>query len=282
MSDELPLHVVSGETGAEVRVFETFVVKVHRWPGSWQREHAAYRQLASLLSSVAPSFELPHLVDACEAEHSLTLSRVRGCHRETGEIALPAWERAGRVLAEFHRFGAGAGGSHDTMSMHEAFSRRLQAIESDLPTELSDELRIVVQGVRRALARCESAGAPRVFCHRDFRPRNLLWSNDVEPALIDLEHARWDFPAVDFARLPQFWPSQWPAGCDVSRADALRAFQSGYAERFALPEPAEIEIGAALFALGTFSWGLKHRNDARYQEGLGLVRDRAAYYQRET
>ncbi len=67
----------------------------------------------------------------------------------------------------------------------------------------------------------DDVDAPRVWCHRDFHPRNWLWDGSTL-VVIDFEHARPDHPTWDLVKLAvEVWP----------RHPALReAFREGYGD----------------------------------------------------
>ena len=88
---------------------------------------------------------------------------------------------------------------------------------------------------------------PRVWCHRDFTPRNWLWCPDAGLGIVDLEHARPDHPALDIVKLEtELWPGQ-------PRARA--AFCAAYGP---LPDADLRRRLGWLHGLQTRTWGRDH------------------------
>lgn len=118
--------------------------------------------------------------------------------------------------------------------------------------------------VTERLASADGLDGTRVPCHRDFGPRNWLWSPATGLGVIDFEHARPDARWTDVLRLID---GPWR-----DRSDLEEAFWAGYGRR---PGPHEVDaIGAlrAVHAIGSIVWGVAHGDVAFANGGRAVLR----------
>lgn len=299
-----------GDAGSEVVIADDCVVKRHRSRGAWQREVRAYRELRRLCLEGSGAIRVPRLLSADEVavgggvrepgamrHFRLVMERVPGSVLTSRELDRYDWCLLGRALGALHAATPRLEPPSDPLGVRAALERRLAPPRAFFEaSDGSEGAACAREGGARLARLLEAQLIPelgdhgeRVFCHRDFRPRNVLWLPSAQdggtrkaPALVDFEHARWDFAAADFARLPMCWPSQWPEGSRCSRVRAWGAFVAGYSDFAELPAPEELIAFRGMHALATLMWGLKHRSHGRYSEGRGLVGDWLADYQRPT
>lgn len=301
-----------GDAGSEVAVDGDCVAKRHPTRGAWLRETRAYDELGKLRLEKSTELRVPRLLAACEilpegdvagaaearerARFLLVLERLAGHVRASRDLERSNWRRMGRALGALHAASLGKRAASDTLGARKAVERRLAPLRDFFAANEGGAGSVAH---REGMALCSVLDTKlvpalvdhgrRVFCHRDFRPHNVLWSpssgnsdGSEAPGLVDFEHARWDFAAADFARLPMCWASQWSEGARCSRACAWDAFVAGYSERADSPTPVELHAFRGMHALATLRWGFKHRSHGRYSEGRGLVGDCLADYQRST
>lgn len=301
-----------GDAGSEVVVDGDCVAKRHPTRGAWLREIRAYDELGKLRLEKLTDLRVPRLLAACEmlpegdgaesaearerARFQLVLERLAGHVRASRDLERSDWRRMGCALGALHAASLRQQVASDALGARSAVERRLAplrdffaASEGGADAVAHREGRALCSVLDTQLVPALIDHGRRVFCHRDFRPHNVLWSSSPTksdgseaPGLVDFEHARWDFAAADFARLPMCWASQWSEGARCSRACAWDAFVAGYGERADLPTPVELYVFRGMHALATLRWGFKHRSHGRYSEGRGLVGDCLADYQRPT
>ncbi len=216
--------------------------KQHATVGKYRRERDALRALGGC-----------PFVPALVAHHDdIRLLVVEACPGDWPDDA-QAWHRAGEALAELHRMPCAA----DPMALPDAIARRrdgwLARAEGVLP-----------DGTRAALAaRVDGAvfrGAARVFCHRDYAPRNWRVGADGVFRVFDFEHAGPDAAEVDLVRLYD--------GPLEGRPGREAAFFAGYGGR---PDRARLAALLALHALGTATWGRLHGDRAYAARGDRLI-----------
>jgi len=94
--------------------------------------------------------------------------------------------------------------------------------------------------------------AVRVWCHRDFHPRN--WLHDgTTIGLLDFEHTRPDHPLVDWVRL---------------EADGLSTAQrAALVDVLGEPDPDALRGTLAVYGLATWVWAQEHRDVERTRVG---------------
>jgi hypothetical protein len=213
----------------------TIYVKQHTQPRKGAQERLAYGWLGQRFSDTLPALL------AAEGD-TLFLSAVPGDHADPPSTALAA--AAGRWIAAVH---AEPWYDADPMPLVDAVTRRLAMTRARGRVALPEALDALVGSF---------AGVPRVWCHRDYTPRNWLTGPDGL-RVIDLEHAMPDAAAWDVAR----------ASCQLSPA-AFAAFSDGYGQ---LPDPRQLHLMRWLFAAGTVQWGEDHGDGAFAAEGRRWV-----------
>jgi hypothetical protein len=209
----------------------TIFVKQHVQPRKFAQERLAYGWLGPRFPDVLP------VLLAAEGD-TLFLSSVPGHAEDAPGAALAA--AAGRWIASVH---AAPWTDADPMPLVDAVARRLAMTRARGRVVLPDALEGWVEAF---------AGVSRVWCHRDYTPRNWLSGPDGL-RVIDLEHAMPDAAAWDVAR----------ASCQLSPA-AFASFCDGYGP---LPEPRQVRLMAWLFAAGTVQWGEDHGDRTFAEEG---------------
>lgn len=218
------------------------VVKRHGTAGKFHRERDALRRLDGRPWA-------PRLLAADDGLRLLVIALCPGDWPDTPA----AWRAAGEALAALHREPV----PPDPMPLSEAIARRLAGWLARAAPVLSDEtLRRVEAAVGDGAA---FAGVARVFCHRDFAPRNWRVGPDGVFRAFDFEHAGPDAPEVDLLRLYD--------GPFVARPDREAAFCAGYGAR---PDPDRLARLMALHGLATAAWGHLH-GDALYRERGALI-----------
>lgn len=216
-------------------------VKVHRTLGKYRRERDGLRRLAGLDLA-------PELLDCRDDVRAMVIAPCPGLEPQN-----PAdWRAAGEALARLHAVPCPV----DPLPLDAAVRRRLDGWRTRARSHLEPA---VIDGLAARVA----DGAPfadraRVFCHRDYAPRNWRIAHG-RCRFFDLEHAGPDAAEVDVVRLFE------------GRADddpALTAFFEGYGAR---PDPARLGALLALHALGTATWGRLHDDRAYIERGDRLI-----------
>lgn len=163
---------------------------------------------------------------------------------------------AGAWLARLHALPVEG---EDPMPVEEALGARLRSLERRLGAEARG---LPIAALRQAVEAVSLPEARRVWCHRDFQPRNWRWDG-ATLGVLDFEHARPDLWVADLAKLEgEAW---------VGRPALRQAFFEGYGRR-----PSDAEEGAlralvglhGLFALG---WGRRHGEAAFVALGEGIL-----------
>lgn len=223
----------------------TVYVKVHRTPGKYRRERVALQALAG--RDLAPA-----LLRFDDALRVLVIAECPGEAPGADPVVDgPAWRAAGAALAAAHRLPCPA----DPLPLDVALARRLDGWRSRAARWLPAA---VVRGLADRVHPAAFAGAGRVFCHRDYAPRNWRVAGG-RCRMFDLEHAGPDAPEAD-------WVEAWAADRDGA---LLAAFAAGYGRR---PDPERLETLLALHALGTATWGRQHDDPAYIARGDRLMR----------
>jgi len=225
-------------------------VKRHRLRDQGRRELGAYELLA-------PLPKMPRLLGTHDdgAASTLALSRLLGTQGNEHVSTTVLWE-AGAWLAALHQVPVEP---EDSMTLAGAYARRIERALSDAKDiirhhELSN-LTTWLTGLPDALH-----GARRCWTHRDYVPRNWLVHEGSLEGVIDFEHARLDVAAVDFARIEtELW---------VREPDSATAFLEGYEAAGGELAPRGLRLGlAALDALVTHTWGVRHHDRTRAKLG---------------
>lgn len=215
-------------------------VKRHGGAGKYRQEAAAYRTLVPRLAEAG--VRVASLLAEDPGTRVLVLSHVDGWLAPTGE---DLHRQAGRALAVLHGLPLE---DPDPMPLAEALVARFAQWDARAAGALTS-------AEREAARRGFGEGPPvrsRVWCHRDFSPRN--WLDDRgRLGWIDFEHCRPDHPFTDLLKLAD---GPW------REAPSLRAaFAEGYPD---LPPEEELRPLLWLHALSTVVWSVEHR-DAGYE-----------------
>ena len=104
---------------------------------------------------------------------------------------------------------------------------------------------------RLAQAAATLEGAPRVVCHGDFHPANLLYRGAVPAALLDYEYAQLSLAEYDLAYALLTFCGDWPRGALLPAA--LGAALAAYARR-RVPVAARLEPMLPVAALALREW----------------------------
>lgn len=231
--------------GSACRVWRGEGVWLKRHPDrrTWEQERWALQEL------LPPIQEHPALLDA--ACPWLLLSEAPGGPAE-GALAHRA---AGAWLRRLHALPVPEA---DSVPLGEALPRRARSTAQRLAG------RAAPRALERAVACVEAVAplaGPRVFCHRDFEPRNWLWDGACLRVL-DFGHARMDLAMGDLAKL---------AGDLWRRDTALKvAFLEGYGA-LSTRDEALLEGALALHGLLSLDWALRHGDAALEALGRGLL-----------
>jgi len=183
---------------------------------------------------------VPQLLDSDVVGRLMLLSRLPGT--PPAADAVPAHAAAARWLRALHECPVEA---IDPLPLSQALQLRVRAALAQAPADLPDRPR-----VQAALApERPFPSAERVWCHRDFTPRNWLWDPVQGLGVVDLEHSRPDHPAWDLVKLiTEVWPDQ---------PQTRRAFLASYGP---LPDPDVVTRLCWLHGLQTYSWGRRQRD----------------------
>lgn len=212
----------------------TAVLKAHQSAGKYHRERDALRRFA-------PHPWAPRLLAVDDPGHRLLIEDRAGRPGDTPEDL----RRAGEALAALH---ATPEVPPDPLPLPTAIERRLAAALRHADPHLPP-------ATRRAVAARVGDGAAfrgvhRVWCHRDFAPRNWLVADRF--TLIDYEHTAPDDPLVDLVRLYD--------GPLIDRPDREAAFWRGYGGALTPAARDRLDRLLALHALVTATWGRRHRD----------------------
>lgn len=245
-----------GDTGAVVEVSGQMATKTHASAGSYEREYAALLFITRHGIGGAPRL----LADNRSAKR-LTVERIFGFSVEgTSALYAPAlWHQAGAWLRSLHALSAR---SDDATSFGQAMSLRIDAALTTIAPALEEAQLRVIDEVKAALSRSRYAASERVFCHRDFRPRNWMVRRDGTFVAVDFEHARVDFLESDFARLIPYFRE---------REDLREVFVRSYKDARRVYSDERMRVAVVVDALQTLAWGMKHGHESYEQQGRSLV-----------
>ena len=197
------------------------------------RGHAQETAALTAMSGI----DVPRLIASDRDSRLLLLSRLPGAPPPPGHLG--AHEAAGRWLRSLH---ARPTPHPDPMPLSDALTRRVRAALEHVPAG--------VGGITRIRSGLEPdrpfAPATRVWCHRDFSPRNWLWDPAAGLSVVDLEHSRPDHPAWDLVKLmTEVWPDH---------PGTAEAFIRGYGP---LPDERLLLRLCWLHGLQTRAWGIR-------------------------
>lgn len=226
------------------RAGATAILKAHQSAGKYRRERDALRRFA-------PHPWAPRLLAADDATRRLLIEDRPGRPGDT-----PAdFRRAGEVLAALHALPA----PPDPLPLRDAIERRLAAALRHAEPHLPPATRAAVAA--RVGDGAAFEGVERVWCHRDFAPRNWLVCDAF--TLIDYEHTAPDDPLADLVRLYD--------GPLVDHPDREAAFWQGYGGALTPTTRDRLDRLLALHALATATWGRRHRDSHFICRGDALL-----------
>lgn len=108
------------------------------------------------------------------------------------------------------------------------------------------------------------SGMVRVWCHRDWSPRNWIADTDGRIGMIDFEHCCPDFALMDFVKLY--------CGVWQRHPHTERAFFEGYGRTLDPIERDRLRRLLWLHAISTISWAVAHRDPEFEGQGRTLLR----------
>ena len=258
----------AGHAHAESRVWRLALasgrvayLKQHLRAGKFRQELRAYRAWQSALAH-----ETPELLAARDAApRALLLASAPGllaAKLAPLDVAEEArlYEAAGRFSRKLHGL---PHADTDVLPLREAIRQRADRILRE-GTRHVDAVTLERVGRRFRRALIDLLDAPRrVPCHRDYTPRNWLWDG-ARLTVIDFEHARPDYYLHDVARL---YGEHWHV--DARRAEA---FWRGYRRAPTRAEGAYLRAYAALQAVSTVEWAVRHGDRAFEATGRDVLR----------
>ena len=189
---------------------------------------------------------VPRLLESCERseERALVIEWVRSRKVPVDEELLG---RAGRALRLWHEIHEA--GSTDPLDPAEAMHARAHHAAKTI-----EGLALSLQSRRHLASLMDDwtvfSGRPRVFCHRDFEPRNWLIDQADGFWLIDLEHARHDDWLADLVRLRE--------GLFAEAPQLEVAFFEGYGRQLDDNDRLCLDRWEVLHALQTLAWAQRH------------------------
>jgi hypothetical protein len=232
-------------------------LKVYRQPRKYRCERAALRDWGRLVPAT-PAILAQDGRRPCR----LLLTALPGepAHAfgpERHDLPALHWA-AGRWLRRLHALRLPDG---DPLPLAVALRLRVDAVCRRSPQEVPDA---TLRWLRAELGALDLPGPRRVACHRDFGPRNWLWSERSGLSVIDFEHARPDLWLADVLALVD---GPWHG-----RADLAAAFWDGYGRALRVDESDALTALRALRAVGTVGWARRHGDAAFEARGWRILR----------
>lgn len=241
-----PVVVEATRAEGAARVFDVRGGSARVWLKLHRQVRTADQEATALAVAQRAGLAAPRVLE--RTDRALVLSHVHG--RQPRDPA--AWARAGRWLAEWHAVPCAC---DDPLPVVDAIQRRVEAWATRARrlglSELVEVLRLTPE------ERLAFTDAPRVWCHRDYHPRNWL-DDGLVCAVIDFEHARPDVAELDLAKVRA-------SGAGDER---IRAFESGYGQA---SDPRRLAWGDRFHAVVTLLWGLQRGHQPVVDEGLRAV-----------
>jgi Ser/Thr protein kinase RdoA (MazF antagonist) len=213
----------------------------------WRFEVRAYRRWVPALGDLAPTLKA-----ANRDSRLLLLGAVPGVTPSATDMA--AHRQAGALLRRLHEV--------EPAREQRPGDRRnangpLRALLQDVPGLLSEEQ---AEFARHRLTQLESLPpAPMVPCHGDYNTHNWLVDATETLRVIDFGNARWQIPALEFARL--YFGPWW------YRPNLAEAFFEGYGRR---PTDHELEFvrhRVVVRAVQSIAFGLRRSSQRHLDFG---------------
>lgn len=245
------LHV--GDTGARVVRRGDTVQKTHRAPGSYARELRNYQWLDAQGFSASP-----RLLAFDDDTLTLVLEFVTPWSAMSDARRRSVLPTVGTALARLHALGAER---TDSLPLADALRARVRAARRALRGADFASVRLVCDEFEGLDLGRMLRHETRAMAHRDFRPRNWAFAESRNQAvLLDWEHARPDFVAVDFARL------------DFALDDAQRAaLETSYERVRPLPPVGQRRLAVRLHLVQTLAWAHRNGVDTHRSEAAWLL-----------
>jgi Ser/Thr protein kinase RdoA (MazF antagonist) len=213
----------------------------------WRFEVRAYRRWVPALGDLAPTLRA---VD--RDSHLLLLGAVPGVSPPAADMA--AHRQAGALLRRLHEVKPGR---VQRPGDQRNANGPLHALLKDVPGLLSEEQE---QFARHHVRQLESLPpALMVPCHGDYTAHNWLVDASGTLRVIDFGNARWQTPALEFARL--YFGPWW------YRPDLAGAFFEGYGRR---PDDRELEFvrhRVVVHAVQVIAFGLRRSSQRHVDFG---------------
>lgn len=194
---------------------------------------------------------IPRLLASDPGARLLLLTTVPGTPPAADSVVAHA--AAGHWLRSLHERPVS---SVDPMPLSQALQLRVRAALAQAPADLGSKDRI------RAELAPEQPFPPadRVWCHRDFTPRNWLWDPSQGLGVVDLEHSRPDHPAWDLVKLmTEVWPDH---------PQTREAFLASYGP---LPDRDVLVRLCWLHGLQTHTWGRRQQDPETSRLGARIL-----------
>ncbi len=235
-------------------------LKQFKQTAQYRRERDALHALRTQLKGV------PQVVDL---EDSLCVMVTEACPGvpTTKDLLVDSavWVAAGAWLAGLHGLPCVAPLTPaDPMPLQVAIELRRQRLLLEVRrlSQLAAAARFTT-----ALQTCVWLGGEmnRVPCHRDFEPRNWLWSAAERSfCVIDFEHLRADAPAFDMVKVLE--------ACGSSQSQGWTSFVNGYrAGGGCLPDAECVRAAFVHHAALTWVWGERHGDRGWSLRGLAML-----------
>lgn len=205
----------------------------------------------------------PSLVAVHEAQpQALLLSACPGVLLQDAELNTgqrrAAFEAAGTWLRSLHDLSCA---DNDALSLDRAWQRRADAWMKRAG------IHCAAADIEWAAQQCQSLallqGEQRVYCHRDFSPRNLLWDHG-HLSVIDFEMSRPDWWLADGERLL--------SSCMQDDRSLAAAFFAGYGRHPTAQQWQALFACSVLAAVATIAWSIEHRDQVFEDDGRRRLR----------
>ncbi|MFE7271848.1 aminoglycoside phosphotransferase family protein [Streptomyces sp. NPDC057623] len=221
--------------------------KLHAGPKLHRREVTAYQKWTAALGAD----RAPELVAADTQTRTILITAVPG--RSLDTLRLPAeqeraaYEQAGELLARHHT----AAADEPTLeATEEVWDETVAQLLERTATNVSEHDLAMV----RMLAGEAPPSLPPVSQHGDYMPRNWMW-DETEQRLRVIDYERAELRPAAYRDL-----SRLRYRILRRRPDLHAAFHSGYGRPLTEEEQIACRVYAALDALDSLDWGIKHRD----------------------
>ena len=213
------------------------------WVVKQHRAHRGFVQERDALRGWVPSGELggawvPRVRASNVELRAILLNRLPGSP-VTSPADLDVHRAAGRFLAALHGLERP---DPDRVPLADAIMRRLEGWRRRARLSAGESAIVDAHAPRPAWFE----GVPRVPCHRDFSPRNWLWTGTTL-GVVDFEHARLDLAHADLSKLA--------VDCWASEPGSREAFLAGYGRPLTGLDLLRLRACVVLHGLASLAWG---------------------------